>query len=75
VVDWEDKVDVALEAVLGLPESRLGILRHAEEIGWGHIFGRLQNFSERFSPRYAPCRRLYDLINEEPPPGTGDELE
>ena len=71
VVDWEDKVDVAVEAVLGLPESRLGLLRDAEETGWGHIFGRLQNFTGRFGPRYDPCRRLYELINEVPPGGSG----
>jgi 3-hydroxyacyl-CoA dehydrogenase / enoyl-CoA hydratase / 3-hydroxybutyryl-CoA epimerase len=70
VVDWEDKVDVAVEAVLGLPESRLGLLRNAEETGWGHVFGRLQNFTERFGPRYDPCRRLYELINEVPPGGS-----
>ncbi len=64
VVNWDDKVDMALEAVLGLPDSRLGLLRHAEDLGWGYVIHRLNQFAERFGPRYAPCRKLYELLNE-----------
>ena len=46
-----------------------------KETGWGHIFGRLQSFSERFSPRYAPCRGIHELINDVPPAGARDEFE
>ncbi len=64
VVNWDDKVDVALEAVLGLPDSRLGLLRHAEDLGWGFVIHKLSQYAERFGPRYAPCRKLYELLNE-----------
>ena len=64
VVNWDDKVDMALEAVIGLPDSRLGLLRHAEDLGWGYVIHRLSQFAERFGPRYAPCRKLYELLNE-----------
>ena len=30
----------------------------------GTYHNRQKDFAERFGPRYAPCRKLYELLNE-----------
>jgi 3-hydroxyacyl-CoA dehydrogenase len=47
----------------GFPPFRGGLLRHADAIGLGRVFSRLDDLAERLGPRFAPSDLIQRLAN------------
>jgi len=58
IAQRESDLDVAMVLGTGFPDFRGGVLRHARDLGLGHVFTRLTNLSEGFGERFAPCELL-----------------
>jgi len=63
VVDWADKVDLALSFVLGKTTSNLGFIKHCDNIGWQHILGITQKLTSKYGTKYAPCKSIQELAS------------
>ncbi|HEY1433965.1 MAG TPA: 3-hydroxyacyl-CoA dehydrogenase NAD-binding domain-containing protein, partial [Thermoanaerobaculia bacterium] len=48
------RLDLAMIFGTGFPPFRGGLLRHADAIGLGRVFSRLDDLAERLGPRFAP---------------------
>jgi 3-hydroxyacyl-CoA dehydrogenase/enoyl-CoA hydratase/3-hydroxybutyryl-CoA epimerase len=48
----------------GFPPFRGGLLRHADAIGLGRVFARLDDLAERLGQRFTPADSLQRLANE-----------
>jgi len=53
------EIDIAMRAGAGLPE---GPLAAADQAGLDVVLGRLQELERRWGERFAPPRRLQDLV-------------
>jgi 3-hydroxyacyl-CoA dehydrogenase/enoyl-CoA hydratase/3-hydroxybutyryl-CoA epimerase len=58
------KLDLAMIFGTGFPPFRGGLLRHADAIGLGRVFARLDDLAERLGPRFAPADTIQRLANE-----------
>lgn len=61
VVDWADKVDLALSFVIGATHSNFGIIKHCDNLGWQHIIGISDRLVSKFGSKYAPCKNIIEL--------------
>ena len=64
VVVEPGKLDLAMIFGTGFPPFRGGLLRHADAIGLGRVFARLDDLAERLGPRFAPADTIQRLANE-----------
>lgn len=64
VVDWADKVDLALSFVIGTASSNLGIIKHCENLGWQHIIGISNRLISKYGIKYSPCKSIQDLTSD-----------
>ncbi len=58
------RLDLAMIFGTGFPPFRGGLLRHADSIGLGRVFSRLDDLAERLGPRFAPADLIQRLANE-----------
>ena len=77
VVSDPARLDLAMIFGTGFPPFRGGLLRHADAIGLGRVFSRLDDLAERLGPRFAPSDLIQRLANarrgfypDAPPSGT-----
>lgn len=61
VVDWAEKVDLALSFVIGPTLSNLGIIKHSEYLGWHHIIAISKKLASKYGIKYSPCKSIQDL--------------
>ena len=72
------RLDLAMIFGTGFPPFRGGLLRHADAIGLGRVFSRLDDLAERLGPRFAPSDLIQRLANArrgfypDAPPSTGE---
>jgi 3-hydroxyacyl-CoA dehydrogenase / enoyl-CoA hydratase / 3-hydroxybutyryl-CoA epimerase len=72
------RLDLAMVFGTGFPPFRGGLLRHADAIGLGRVFSRLDDLAERLGPRFAPSDLIQQLANArsgfypDAPPSTGE---
>ncbi len=64
VVTDPGKLDLAMIFGTGFPAFRGGLLRHADAIGLGRVFARLDDLAERLGPRFTPADTIQHLANE-----------
>jgi 3-hydroxyacyl-CoA dehydrogenase/enoyl-CoA hydratase/3-hydroxybutyryl-CoA epimerase len=64
IVGDPGKLDLAMIFGTGFPPFRGGLLRHADSIGLGRVFARLDDLAERLGPRFTPADSLQRLANE-----------
>jgi 3-hydroxyacyl-CoA dehydrogenase/enoyl-CoA hydratase/3-hydroxybutyryl-CoA epimerase len=64
IVGDPGKLDLAMIFGTGFPPFRGGLLRHADAIGLGRVFARLDDLAERVGPRFTPSDSLQRLANE-----------
>lgn len=64
VVDWADKIDIALSFVIGPASSNLGIIKHCENLGWHHIIGISNGLISKYGSKYSPCKSIQDLSSD-----------
>ena len=64
IVSEPGKLDLAMIFGTGFPPFRGGLLRHADAIGLGRVFARLDDLAERLGPRFTPADSLQRLANE-----------
>jgi 3-hydroxyacyl-CoA dehydrogenase/enoyl-CoA hydratase/3-hydroxybutyryl-CoA epimerase len=57
------RLDLAMIFGTGFPPFRGGLLRHADAIGLGRVFSRLDDLAERLGPRFAPSDLIQRLAN------------
>ncbi len=57
------RLDLAMIFGTGFPPFRGGLLRHADSIGLGRVFSRLDDLAERLGPRFAPADLIHELAN------------
>ena len=58
------RLDLAMIFGTGFPPFRGGLLRHADAIGLGRVFSRLDDLAERLGPRFTPSDLIQRLANE-----------
>ena len=63
IVDDPARLDLAMVFGTGFPPFRGGLLRHADAIGLGRVFSRLDDLAERLGPRFAPSELIQRLAN------------
>jgi len=63
VVSDPARLDLAMIFGTGFPPFRGGLLRHADAIGLGRVFSRLDDLAERLGPRFAPADLIQRLAN------------
>ncbi len=63
VVDWADKVDLALSFVIGKTSSNLGLIKHADNLGWQHILGLTQKLSAKYGSKYFACKSILEMTS------------
>ena len=64
IVEDPARLDLAMIFGTGFPPFRGGLLRHADAIGLGRVFSRLDDLAERLGPRFAPSDLIQRLANE-----------
>ena len=64
IVEDPARLDLAMIFGTGFPPFRGGLLRHADSIGLGRVFSRLDDLAERLGPRFAPSELIQRLANE-----------
>ena len=64
IVSEPARLDLAMIFGTGFPPFRGGLLRHADAIGLGRVFARLDDLAERLGPRFIPADSLQRLANE-----------
>ena len=64
IVSEPGKLDLAMIFGTGFPPFRGGLLRHADAIGLGRVFARLDDLAERLGPRFTPADSIQRLANE-----------
>jgi 3-hydroxyacyl-CoA dehydrogenase/enoyl-CoA hydratase/3-hydroxybutyryl-CoA epimerase len=57
------RLDLAMIFGTGFPPFRGGLLRHADAIGLGRVFSRLDDLAERLGPRFSPSDLIQRLAN------------
>lgn len=57
------RLDLAMIFGTGFPPFRGGLLRHADAIGLGRVFSRLDDLAERLGPRFAPSDLIQRLAD------------
>jgi len=57
------RLDLAMIFGAGFPPFRGGLLRHADGIGLGRVFSRLDDLAERLGPRFTPSDLIQRLAN------------
>lgn len=57
-------LDMALIMGTGFPPFRGGLLRYAQDQGLSHVYGKLQEFAEKYGSRYKPAPYLEKLDRE-----------
>ncbi len=63
VVEWHDKVDLALSFLMGTFSSNLGILKHCDYLGWNYILNIMNKLSSKYGQRYQPCKSIIELCS------------
>jgi 3-hydroxyacyl-CoA dehydrogenase/enoyl-CoA hydratase/3-hydroxybutyryl-CoA epimerase len=63
IVSDPARLDLAMIFGTGFPPFRGGLLRHADAIGLGRVFSRLDDLAERLGPRFAPSELIQRLAN------------
>ncbi|HWZ86838.1 MAG TPA: 3-hydroxyacyl-CoA dehydrogenase NAD-binding domain-containing protein [Thermoanaerobaculia bacterium] len=63
IVAGPARLDLAMIFGTGFPPFRGGLLRHADAIGLGRVFSRLDDLAERLGPRFAPSDLIQRLAN------------
>ena len=58
IVQRESDVDAAMVLGTGFPDFRGGVLKHARDVGLDAIVSRLDELTQRFGERFAPCELL-----------------
>lgn len=61
VVDWLDKIDLALSFVMGNCLSNLPVIKHCDNLGWQHILSISQKLVSKYGERYSPSRGIQEL--------------
>jgi 3-hydroxyacyl-CoA dehydrogenase/enoyl-CoA hydratase/3-hydroxybutyryl-CoA epimerase len=64
IVAGPARLDLAMIFGTGFPAFRGGLLRHADAIGLGRVFSRLDDLAERLGPRFTPSDLIQRLANE-----------
>lgn len=64
VVDWADKVDLALSFVIGPTSSNLGIIKYCDNLGWQHIISITNRLISKYGIKYSPCKSIQDLSSD-----------
>jgi len=63
IVTEPGKLDLAMIFGTGFPAFRGGLLRHADSVGLGRVFTRLDDLAERLGPRFSPADSIQRLAN------------
>ncbi len=61
IAQRESDIDAAMVLGTGFPDFRGGPLRYARDLGIGNVLTQLENLSQRFGSRFAPCRLLREM--------------
>lgn len=61
VIDWTDKVDLALSFIMGTPSSGLGVIKNGNWLGWPHILGIMNKLKSKYGERYNPSKSIIEL--------------
>ncbi len=63
IVTAPARLDLAMIFGTGFPAFRGGLLRHADSLGLGRVFTRLDDLAERLGPRFSPADTIQRLAN------------
>lgn len=61
VVDWLDKIDIAMSFMIGNASSNLPFIKHCDNLGWQHILSICNRLVSKFGERYSPSKGICEL--------------